>query len=721
MEPATASVELNGDRLFLKTQGPIKVLRLKVKPEFRLYKGFCLLTFEESQALTPSGPRPRSLNLKCPFEGIVSRVLVSAGAVIENGSVLLELKRCAHPIVMKDLCAECGADLRELEAGEAGDASVSMIHAIPELRINEQLSQSIGKADEQRLLGLRKLVLLVDLDQTLVHTTSEMIHPKLKGVEHFTLPGNRQLWYHTRIRPGTERFLEKISRLFELHIVTFGARPYAHHIASLLDKQKKYFQFRILSRDECFHPASKTANLRSLFPCGDQLVAIIDDREDVWNFAANLVTVKPYVFFRGAGDINAPIGGLAEFHSLPPSDGGSCSAFLSPRNPVVIHSDRDVVACLRDLIEHSCAQVDGFVEYDDADDYLLYLEDILTTIHRAFFELYEQMQSQPGSSDSNTASSQVGNGSSGAAGRPSRIPDLKTVIPYVRQKVLKDVVLVFTGCLPTNQRPEVAKIYQVAVALGARVHKDLSKEVTHLVAARPGTAKLVHARKLRNIKVVATQWLWCCAERWEHVSEKLFPLKDAAPEEPLSGRRRNRLGRPLGPILSPEERQQVEQEAREMSELDRLAGEQQAVLPESFVPSLAIGLEGLAEMGKEVDDELDDDDDDDDENVDDADSNKDEDSRLVTPPAKRRRQQQDENDEEEEDALYGEDNSAPRGWAGKDDDGGIEEDFGGRRTLDWPDHENGVDFGDEEWDSDGESVGEVDEEMAAAVERELFS
>lgn len=66
------------------------------------------------------------------------------------------------------------------------------------------------KADEQRLLGLRKLVLLVDLDQTLVHTTSEMIHPKLKGVEHFTLPGNRQLWYHTRIRPGTERFLEKV-------------------------------------------------------------------------------------------------------------------------------------------------------------------------------------------------------------------------------------------------------------------------------------------------------------------------------------------------------------------------------------------------------------------------------------------------------------------------------------------------------------------------------
>lgn len=81
------------------------------------------------------------------------------------------------------------------------------------------------------------------------------------------------------------------------------------------------------------------------------------------------------------------------------------------------------------------------------------------------------------------------------------IPDLKTVIPYVRQKVLKDVVIVFTGCFPTNQRPESAKIYLVAISLGAKVQKELSKDVTHLVAARPGTAKVQQARKFRNIKV----------------------------------------------------------------------------------------------------------------------------------------------------------------------------------------------------------------------------
>lgn len=36
------------------------------------------------------------------------------------------------------------------------------------------------------------------------------------------------------------------------------------------------------------------------------MVCIIDDREDIWNFASNLVHVKPYQFFKGVGDINAP-------------------------------------------------------------------------------------------------------------------------------------------------------------------------------------------------------------------------------------------------------------------------------------------------------------------------------------------------------------------------------------------------------------------------------
>ena len=77
---------------------------------------------------------------------------------------------------------------------------------------------------------------------------------------HFQLIRNGP-WYHTRIRPYANQFLEKISKLYELHICTFGIREYAHHIAHFLDPQKKLFGQRILSRNECLDPMSKKGNL----------------------------------------------------------------------------------------------------------------------------------------------------------------------------------------------------------------------------------------------------------------------------------------------------------------------------------------------------------------------------------------------------------------------------------------------------------------------------
>ena len=38
------------------------------------------------------------------------------------------------------------------------------------------------------------------------------------------------------------------------------------------------------------------------------MVCIIDDREDVWNFTPSMIHVKPYNFFEGTADINAPPG-----------------------------------------------------------------------------------------------------------------------------------------------------------------------------------------------------------------------------------------------------------------------------------------------------------------------------------------------------------------------------------------------------------------------------
>lgn len=198
---------------------------------------------------------------------------------------------CTHSVYIKGLCGNCGARLDPPRS-----TSVSMIHSVPELKVSQELAKEIGKDDQMRLINDRKLVLLVDLDQTLLHTTHEEVKNN-PNIHSFTLwPGHPT--YYTKLRPYLKDFLDEMSEIYELHIFTFGCRKYAHKIASLIDPDKKYFGNRILSRDESVDQYSKKGNLNNLFPCGDAMVCIIDDRSDVWRDAGNLIQVKPYSYFK---------------------------------------------------------------------------------------------------------------------------------------------------------------------------------------------------------------------------------------------------------------------------------------------------------------------------------------------------------------------------------------------------------------------------------------
>ena len=48
------------------------------------------------------------------------------------------------------------------------------------MHVNLQTAQELGQADEKRLLDTRKLVLLVDLDETILHTTNDNVPANLQ-------------------------------------------------------------------------------------------------------------------------------------------------------------------------------------------------------------------------------------------------------------------------------------------------------------------------------------------------------------------------------------------------------------------------------------------------------------------------------------------------------------------------------------------------------------
>lgn len=294
---------------------PLRLLEWKVKPGSLVNVDSVLaLCVPMSQEKGAEASRLPEKKVKSDRAGVVKELCCQLGQVIPPGGVIIRIEECSHPIVMKGLCAECGQDLTQLQSTNGNQqipistATVSMVHSVPELMVSSEQAEQLGREDQQRLHRNKKLVLMVDLDQTLIHTTEQHCQRMSnKGIFHFQL-GRGEPMLHTRLRPHCKEFLEKIAKLYELHVFTFGSRLYAHTIAGFLDPEKKLFSHRILSRDECIDPFSKTGNLRNLFPCGDSMVCIIDDREDVWKFAPNLITVKKYIYFQGTGDINAPPG-----------------------------------------------------------------------------------------------------------------------------------------------------------------------------------------------------------------------------------------------------------------------------------------------------------------------------------------------------------------------------------------------------------------------------
>ncbi|XP_020717658.1 RNA polymerase II subunit A C-terminal domain phosphatase isoform X2 [Ceratitis capitata] len=548
--------------------------------------------------------------------------------------------------------------------GNTSEASVPMVHSIPDLKVTQKLAQKLGHDDTRRLLQDRKLVLLVDLDQTVIHTTNDNVPINIKCIYHFQLYGPHSPWYHTRLRPGTPLFLERMSQFYELHICTFGARNYAHMIAQLLDPEGKYFSHRILSRDECFNATSKTDNLKALFPNGDSMVCIIDDREDVWNMASNLIQVKPYHFFQHTGDINAPPGlskheldgegldfkdlknlttdqekiGAAESEMKEKVPDSESSDGISERSETDTESKRDETVVdvvkndsqantesikttevepsvnktseelevdektnsneimnsnddCKNLTDEKFENVDSKddpvvddeseltpkiklpadpqqqIEIEDPDDYLMYLEEILKNIHSRFYAIYDETQ---------------------------EIPDLKIIVPKIRSEVLRGKTLVFSGLVPTNMQLEQSRAYFIAKSLGANVSQSIGPETTHLVAVNSGTFKVNAAKKNPNIKVVNANWLWTCAERWEHVDERLFPL---------DRKTKNRQRKPPAHCHSPEH--VVNYSDKSEISPSSSAQQQQAKAPEKFIdtinPLLSFSNADLAAMNKEFD------------------------------------------------------------------------------------------------------------------------
>ncbi|KAF5449255.1 hypothetical protein F2P56_029721 [Juglans regia] len=169
--------------------------------------------------------------------------------------------------------------------------------------------------EQKKMFAAHKLCLVLDLDHTLLnsakfgevdHVHDEILRKKEeqdreKPQRHLFRFPHMGMW--TKLRPGIWTFLEKASKLFELHLYTMGNKLYATEMAKVLDPKGVLFAGRVISRGDDGdlidgdERVPKSKDLEGVLGM-ESAVVIIDDSVRVWpHNKLNLIVVERYTYF----------------------------------------------------------------------------------------------------------------------------------------------------------------------------------------------------------------------------------------------------------------------------------------------------------------------------------------------------------------------------------------------------------------------------------------
>ena len=176
------------------------------------------------------------------------------------------------------------------------------------------------------------------------------------------------------------------------------------------------------------------------------MVVVLDDRADVWQWSQSLIKVRPYHYFLGTGDINAP----PIPQAAPPPD-------PTPAEQEVLRESQDQLppppteefpfdeaAAIKEENKHrqqnSKSPTHPTVHppflLEDHDRELFTLTEILQELHSKFYQAYDASMAKD---QKNRVSSQV---------------NVKSILPKIKERVFKGFTFAFSGVIPLGVASE---------------------------------------------------------------------------------------------------------------------------------------------------------------------------------------------------------------------------------------------------------------------------
>ena len=442
-----------------------------------------------------------------------------------------------HPGYMGGLCIRCGmektqAELEERRQRPGGDLSprseyflklkgrddgdglppgsespknMALNYIHHGLEVSKTEMERAKMATKRQALERKKLLLVLDLDHTLLNSTrmtdlSEEDTAKLHEMmqvqeEKYQAEGVPPVLYHlghmnmwTKFRPGVREFLARSQKNFDLHVFTMGDKKYATEMVRLLDPSGSLFHGRVASRGDAAE-GTLTKDLDVLLGSDDMMI-ILDDTEGVWpKHLSNLITMPRWVFeLMNRSESTSRRGPTtltrACVHSfIRPS--------VRPYNDRYIYFRADAVKF--GVEGTSYMEVGGDEDPDEDPGSLGCTLRVLERAHELFFRLDERFQ------------------------------DIRQCLLAMRICVLEGCTIMFTRVISKDADQRQHPAWMLATILGAKCVEECSSEVTHVVTG--GTTSKSEWGKKHGKHVVSMNWLYACFFKWERADEKAYPYE----------------------------------------------------------------------------------------------------------------------------------------------------------------------------------------------------
>ncbi|KAI8376605.1 HAD-like domain-containing protein [Choanephora cucurbitarum] len=341
--------------------------------------------------------------------------------------------------------------------------------------------EQVGDQDTTPLLTDKKLSLVIDIDQTILHATRDSNiydwvekqkateeNEQWKDIYTFTFGRDNQLKLTLKLRPGLDDFLKELSQYYTLHIYTMGSRLYADTITSLVDPDGNLFGDRVMSRTE--NKGSKKKSLERFAHLDSSKAVVLDDLAKVWDDSPALVEIKPYEFFCGIGDIN------------------------TPTNSPAAEANNGNVECLqpessKEAASSKPAYASDILNITESDDILAAIKQLLINVHAEYFRQCEQDK---------TAS-----------------PKTADIIAELKSRILND-------CQVSLSKQEDG-LSRLTKSLGAECSEYVTTKTTHLITKfdKPDILDAA-AIGYPDAKIVDESWILESNWYWRKQDESTF-------------------------------------------------------------------------------------------------------------------------------------------------------------------------------------------------------